>query len=89
MHKDIIVRQLPNFINGEFVETGDTFDILYPITGEITAQAHKAGQKEVDAAVAAARAALVSRNPCWFSLDDTIIVPWGLTRISGATCRRW
>ena len=45
MHKDIIVRQLPNFINGEFVETGDTFDILYPITGEVTAQAHKAGQK--------------------------------------------
>ena len=58
MHKDIVVRQLPNFINGEFVETGDTFDILYPITGEVTAQAHKAGQKEVDAAVAAARAAL-------------------------------
>ena len=62
MHKDIIVRQLPNFINGEFVETGDTFDILYPITGEVTAQAHKAGQKEVDAAVAAARAALRARG---------------------------
>ena len=58
VHKDIIVRQLPNFINGEFVETGNTFDILYPITGEVTAQAHKAGQKEVDAAVTAARAAL-------------------------------
>ncbi|MCF7550862.1 2-hydroxymuconic semialdehyde dehydrogenase [Pseudonocardia sp. WMMC193] len=58
MHKDIVVRQLPNFINGDFVETGDTFDVLYPVTGEVTAQAHRAGQAEVDAAVAAARAAL-------------------------------
>ncbi|MDO5499832.1 MAG: 2-hydroxymuconic semialdehyde dehydrogenase [Propionibacteriaceae bacterium] len=58
MAKEIIVRQLPNFINGTYVETGETFDVLYPITGQVTAQAHKAGQAEVDAAVAAARAAL-------------------------------
>jgi aminomuconate-semialdehyde/2-hydroxymuconate-6-semialdehyde dehydrogenase len=57
-HKDITVRQLPNFINGEFVTTDDVFDVLYPITGEVTAQAHRAGQEQVDAAVAAARAAL-------------------------------
>ena len=67
MHKDITVRQLANFINGEFVATGETFDILYPITGEVTAQAHKAGQKEVDAAVAAARAAL---NGPWGKLGQ-------------------
>ena len=56
--KEITVRQLPNFINGEYVETGDTFDVLYPITGEVTAKAHRAGQQQVDDAVAAARAAL-------------------------------
>lgn len=58
MRKEITVRQLPNFINGKYVESGDTFDILYPITGEVTAQAHRADQKLVDQAVAAARAAL-------------------------------
>ena len=58
MRKEITVRQLPNFINGKFVETGNTFDVLYPITGQVTAQAHIAGKAEVDAAVAAARAAL-------------------------------
>ena len=58
MRKEITVRQLPNFINGKFVDTGNTFDVLYPITGEVTAQAHTAGKAEVDAAVAAARAAL-------------------------------
>ena len=67
MHKDITVRPLANFINGEFIATGETFDILYPITGEVTAQAHKAGQKEVDAAVAAARAAL---NGPWGKLGQ-------------------
>lgn len=58
MRKNITVRQLPNFINGKYVETSETFDVLYPVTGEVTAKAHKAGQAEVDAAVAAARAAL-------------------------------
>lgn len=58
MVKEITVRQLPNFINGAYVETNDTFDVLYPVTGEVTAHAHKAGKAEVDAAVAAARAAL-------------------------------
>lgn len=57
-HEDITVRQLPNFINGEFVTTDDVFDVLYPVTGEVTAQAHRAGREQVDAAVAAARAAL-------------------------------
>ncbi|TDO92499.1 2-hydroxymuconic semialdehyde dehydrogenase [Enemella evansiae] len=56
--KEITVRQLPNFINGEYVSTDDTFDVLYPITGEVTAKAHRAGQQQVDDAVAAARAAL-------------------------------
>lgn len=58
MHKVITPRTVANFINGQYVETGDTFDVLYPVTGEVTAHVHTAGQAEVDAAVAAARAAL-------------------------------
>lgn len=58
MRKEITARNVANFINGEYVETGNTFDVLYPITGEVTAKVHQAGQAEVDAAVAAARAAL-------------------------------
>ncbi|MEA5154067.1 2-hydroxymuconic semialdehyde dehydrogenase [Raineyella sp.] len=58
MHKVITPRNVANFINGQYVETGDTFDVLYPVTGEVTAHVHTAGQAEVDAAVAAARAAL-------------------------------
>ncbi|WOP17817.1 2-hydroxymuconic semialdehyde dehydrogenase [Raineyella sp. LH-20] len=58
MHKVITPRNVANFINGQYVETGNTFDVLYPVTGEVTAQVHAAGQAEVDAAVAAARAAL-------------------------------
>ena len=71
MRKEITVRTLPNFINGEYVETGNTFDVLYPITGEVTAKAHTAGQKEVDAAVAAARAALSG--------------PWGQLTVNART----
>ena len=59
MHKQITPRNVANFINGEYVETGDIFETLYPVTGEVTARVHAAGQAEVDAAVAAARSALV------------------------------
>ncbi|SDB86385.1 2-hydroxymuconate semialdehyde dehydrogenase [Raineyella antarctica] len=58
MRKEITPRNVANFINGEYVETGDIFETLYPVTGEVTARVHAAGQAEVDAAVAAARAAL-------------------------------
>lgn len=56
--KEITARTVANFINGEYVETGNIFKTLYPVTGEVTAHVHEAGQAEVDAAVAAARAAL-------------------------------
>ncbi len=58
MRKNITPRNVANFINGEYVETGDCFETLYPVTGEVTASVHAAGQEQVDAAVAAARAAL-------------------------------
>ncbi len=52
------MKQFHNFINGEFAATGTTFDKRTPITNAVIGQVHEAGQAEVDAAVAAARAAL-------------------------------
>jgi aminomuconate-semialdehyde/2-hydroxymuconate-6-semialdehyde dehydrogenase len=51
-------KQIRNFINGEFTATRQTFDKRSPVTGTVIAQVHEAGRAEVDAAVAAARAAL-------------------------------
>jgi aminomuconate-semialdehyde/2-hydroxymuconate-6-semialdehyde dehydrogenase len=52
------MKQIHNFINGEFVATVRTFDKHAPVNNRVIAQVHEAGQAEVDAAVAAARAAL-------------------------------
>lgn len=53
------MKQIHNFINGEFVATAKSFDKFSPTDGRLIAQVHEAGKAEVDAAVAAARAALV------------------------------
>jgi aminomuconate-semialdehyde/2-hydroxymuconate-6-semialdehyde dehydrogenase len=47
-----------NFIAGEYVATGKTFDKRNPATGRVIGAVHEAGAAEVDAAVSAARAAL-------------------------------
>jgi aminomuconate-semialdehyde/2-hydroxymuconate-6-semialdehyde dehydrogenase len=52
------VKQFLNFINGEFVATGKTFEKRAPINNQVIGMAHEAGQAEVNAAVDAARAAL-------------------------------
>ena len=52
------MKQILNFIQGEYAAAGRTFDKHSPLTGEVIAQVHEAGRAEVDAAVAAARAAL-------------------------------
>ncbi len=52
------MQQFLNFINGEFVATARTFDNRAPVDNRVIGQTHEAGQAEVDAAVAAARAAL-------------------------------
>ena len=52
------MKQFLNFINGEFVATAKTFDNRNPATNEVVGKVHEAGQAEVDAAVAAGRAAL-------------------------------
>ncbi len=52
--------QITHFINGEDVpsSSGSRFDDINPATGEVIGSVHEAGRGEVDAAVAAARAAL-------------------------------
>ena len=52
------MKQFLNFINGEFVATGKTFEKRAPVNNQVIGQVHEAGQSEVDAAVAAGRAAL-------------------------------
>ena len=45
-------------INGEFVSSARQFDNINPADGSLVGRVHEAGQAEVDAAVAAAKAAL-------------------------------
>ena len=54
------MKLIRNFINGEFTSAtgGKIFDKRSPLNNLVIAQVREAGQAEVDAAVAAARAAL-------------------------------
>ena len=52
------MKDFHNFINGEFVATGTTFDKRRPIDNAVIGRVHEAGSAEVDAAVMAARKAL-------------------------------
>ncbi|EYS97981.1 betaine-aldehyde dehydrogenase [Cupriavidus sp. SK-4] len=52
------MKQFRNFINGEWVGTGRTFENRNPVDNSLIGHVHEAGQAEVDAAVAAARRAL-------------------------------
>lgn len=49
--------KVQHFIDGQFVDGGPRFPIIYPATGEEIGTAPAGGQAEVDAAVAAARRA--------------------------------
>jgi aminomuconate-semialdehyde/2-hydroxymuconate-6-semialdehyde dehydrogenase len=52
------MKQILNFINGEYSASPRRFDKRSPLDGRVIAQVHEAGREHVDAAVAAARAAL-------------------------------
>lgn len=52
------MKEILNFINGEFISTGVTFNKYSPINNSIIAKVHAAGKEEVDAAVEAAKAAM-------------------------------
>ena len=47
-----------NFIGGDWIATGRTFDNFNPVDASLVSHVHEAGRVEVDAAVKAARAAL-------------------------------
>ena len=54
------MKEIKNFIDGNYVtnSTGKTFDKRTPVDNSVIGLVHEAGEPEVDAAVAAARAAL-------------------------------
>jgi aminomuconate-semialdehyde/2-hydroxymuconate-6-semialdehyde dehydrogenase len=54
------MKDILNFINGEYVKntSGKTFEKRTPVDNALIGVVHEAGKPEVDAAVAAARAAL-------------------------------
>jgi len=54
------MKEFLNFINGEYVRgtSGKTFDDINPVDGSVIGRIYEAGPGEVDAAVAAAQAAL-------------------------------
>ena len=52
------MKQFHNFINGEFVATGKTFENRAPVNNSVIGLVHEAGRAEIDAAVQAARNAL-------------------------------
>jgi aminomuconate-semialdehyde/2-hydroxymuconate-6-semialdehyde dehydrogenase len=54
----MVADKILNFINGEFVESGKWFENRNPINNKVIGQVAEAGEKEVDAAVKAAKAAL-------------------------------
>ncbi|MEQ8965924.1 MAG: betaine-aldehyde dehydrogenase [Azospirillaceae bacterium] len=56
---DTAVPDIPLFIDGRRVagSSGETFETLYPATGEAVGRVHQASAEDVDAAVASARAA--------------------------------
>src|SRR5438046_2912579 len=58
-------RVFGHFIDGEWTEPGETFDVINPANREVLARVTQGTKADVDAAVAAARAAL----PAWRALD--------------------
>ena len=54
---DFLTRPVRLFIGGEWVDGSDAFETMDPATGEVLAEVPIAGQKDIDAAVAAARGA--------------------------------
>ena len=54
------MKEFLNFIDGEYVKnaSGNTFEDINPVDGRVIGRVYEAGKPEVDAAVAAAKAAL-------------------------------
>ena len=55
--------QSQHLINGAAVASSDYFETINPATQEVLAEVARGGEKEIDAAVAAAKAAFPARLP--------------------------
>ena len=62
------MKQIKNFIDGQFVASKTWFDKRSPVDNTLIAQVAEAGQTDVDTAVKAARAAL---NGPWGQMAST------------------
>jgi aminomuconate-semialdehyde/2-hydroxymuconate-6-semialdehyde dehydrogenase len=60
------MKQILNFIDGEFVRSAKQFDKYSPVNGSVIAQVHEASRDDVDQAVRAAQAA---RHGPWGSMS--------------------
>ena len=65
-------RVFGHFIGGRWTEPGDTFDVINPGTAQLLARVTQGSDADVDAAVAAARAAL----PHWRALTPHARARW-------------
>src|SRR5437867_9580477 len=65
-------RVFGHFVGGKWTEPGDTFDVINPATRQLLARATEGTSADVDAAVAAARAAL----PAWQGLTPHARARW-------------
>ncbi|MDO9450589.1 MAG: aldehyde dehydrogenase family protein, partial [Rugosibacter sp.] len=52
------IKTIPNFIAGEFVSSGNTFEKRSPVNNEVIATVAEASREDVDQAVTSARTAL-------------------------------
>lgn len=52
------IRRVLNYINGSYQTSKETFELVSPVDGVVTAEVHAATHTDVDAAVSAARKAL-------------------------------
>src|SRR5438045_527614 len=68
-----------HFINGDWTEPGETFDVINPANREVLARVTQGSKSDVDAAVAAAKAAL----PTWQALDGHAVARWRYSRARG------
>ena len=52
------MKEVANFINGEWVKTGKTFENINPVNGKTVALIHEANRETVDQAVEAGKDAM-------------------------------
>ena len=78
MATTVVERKL--LIGGEWVETGDSFDVRSPYSGEVVGRVAKAGAEETKRAIGAAEAAMREPLPAHKRAEILVRVAMGLGR---------